>query len=46
MTEECLISLPAGVIRAGIGMLLHVLPIGGGILYFPGGKGLPLPRNR
>ena len=30
--RECLISLPAGVLRAVIGMLLHVLPIGGGVL--------------
>ena len=30
--RECLISLPAGVLRAVIGMLPHVLPIRGGVL--------------
>ena len=32
MLGEHLISLPAGVLRAVIGMLPHVLPIGGSVL--------------
>ena len=46
MLRERLISLPAGVFHAVIGMLPHVLPIGSGILYIPGDEGLPLPRDR
>ena len=44
-TEECLISLPAGVFWVGIRMLLHILPIRGSVLQFPGDKGFPLPRD-
>ena len=32
MTKEHLISSPAGVFQAVIGMLPHVLPIGGSVL--------------
>ena len=46
MLEECLISLPAGVIWAVIGLLPHVLPVWGGVLQFPGDKGFTLPRYR
>ena len=37
--------LPAGVLCAVIRLLPHVLPIGSGVLQFPGDKGFSLPRD-
>ena len=40
------LCLPAGILLIVIGEFLHVFPIGGGVLQFPGDKGFPLPRDR
>ena len=42
---NALYPLPAGVIRAAFRLLLHVLPIWGGVLYFPGDEGFSLSRD-
>ena len=45
MVGDALYPLPAGILRAVIGLLPHVFPIGGSILQFPGDEGFPLPRH-
>ena len=42
---DCFISLPSGVLRMVLGLLPHLLPVGGGVLQFPGDEGFPLPRD-
>ena len=40
-----LYSLPVGVTRTVVRLFLHVLPIWGSVLQFPGDKWFPLPRH-